>query len=136
MYSDIMGVVDEYNSSVDIVYSDPQFQQSIQGKYSQILDWPKDFQTTTNFPVINVNNGLGYNSIQEAVSSYATYPGDTILVKPGTYKENIVITRPIVLLSQNNSSTIIDGTENGTALTIASSNVTVSGFTVENGGNF
>jgi parallel beta-helix repeat protein len=136
MYSDVTSLINQYNSSIDIVYSDPQFQSSIQSKYSKILYWPKDFETNINYPVIDLNNGLGYNSIQEAISSFATYAGDTILVKPGTYQENIVITKPVSLITQNKDTTIIDGAKNGTALTIVSDNVTVTGFTVQNGGNF
>ena len=136
MYSDVTSLLNQYKSSIDIVYSDPQFQSSIQSKYSEILCWPKDFETNINYPIIDLNNGLGYNSIQEAISSFATYEGDTILVKPGTYQKNIVITKPVSLISQNKDTTIIDGAENGTALTIASDNVTVTGFTVQNGGNF
>ena len=156
MYSDVTSLINQYKSSIDIVYSDPQFQSSIQSKYSEILYWPKDFETNinypiidlnnglgynsfetnTNYPVIDLNNGLGYNSIQEAIASFATYAGDTILVKPGTYQENIVITKPVSLISQNKDTTIIDGAKNGTALTIISDNVTVTGFTVQNGGNF
>ena len=156
MYSDVTSLINQYKSSIDIVYSDPQFQSSIQSKYSEILYWPKDFETNinypvidlnnglgynsfetnTNYPVIDLNNGLGYNSIQEAISSFATYAGDTILVKPGKYQENIVITKPVSLISQNKDTTIIDGAKNGTALTIVSDNVTVTGFIVQNGGNF
>jgi len=136
MFNDVTNLLKQYNSSIDIVYSDPQFQSSIQSKYSKILFWPKDFETNINYPVTDLNDGLGYNSIQEAISSFATYAGDTILVKPGTYQENIVVTKPVSLISQNKNTTIIDGAKNGTALTIASDNVTVTGFTVQNGGNF
>ena len=136
MYSDITNLINQYKSSIDIVYSDPEFQSSIQSKYSKILYWPNDVETNINYPVTDLNNGLGYTSIQGAISSFATYEGDTILVKPGTYQENIVITKPVSLISQNKNATIIDGEKNGTVLTIASDNVTVSGFTVENGGNF
>ncbi|MGA3288881.1 MAG: NosD domain-containing protein [Candidatus Bathyarchaeia archaeon] len=136
MYSDVTNLINQYKSSIDIVYSDPQFQSSIQSKYSEILYWPKDFETNNNYSVIDLNNGLGYNSIQEAISSFATYEGDTILVKPGTYQENIVITKPVSLISQNKNPTIIDGAKNGTVLSIACDNVTVTGFTLQNGGNF
>lgn len=135
MYSDVTGLLDQYNSSLDIVYGDQEFQNLIQSMYSKVLHWPKNFETNASYPVINVNNGLGYSSIQEAISSYATYAEDTISVKPGTYKENIVITKPVSLISQNKNNTIIDGSRNGTTLTIASDNVTVSGFTIQNGSN-
>jgi parallel beta-helix repeat protein len=75
---------------------------------------------------------LGYNTIQEAINSFATYQGDSLLVKPGTYQENIVITKPVTLTSQNSSSTIIDGSGSGTVLTIATDKVTINGFTLQN----
>lgn len=136
MYSDVTSLINQYNSSIDIVYSDQEFQNSIQSKYSKILAWPKDLETNANYSVTDLNNGLGYNSIQEAISSFATYEGDTILIKPGTYQENIVITKPVSLISKDKDTTIIDGTKNGAALTIASNNVTITGFTVQNGGNY
>ena len=138
MYSDVTSLLNQYNSSLDIVYSDQEFQNLIQSRYSKVLYWPKNFEANTDYPVVNLNNGLGYNTIQEAISSfatYATYAGDTISVKPGTYQENIVITKPVALTSQNKGNTIIDGPGKGAALTIASDNVTVTGFTVQNGGN-
>src|SRR5271169_382705 len=51
MYSDVTSLVNQYNSSIDIVYSDPEFQNSIQSKYSKILYWPKDFETNFVYPV-------------------------------------------------------------------------------------
>ena len=145
-----------YKSSIDIVYSDPQIQSSIQSKYSEILYWPNDvetnsnypviylnnrlgyssFETTTNYPVIDLNNGLGYNSIQGAISSFATYEGDTILVKPGTYRENIVITKPVSLISQNKDAAIIDGDKKRHGPNHSQRQRNLTGFTVQNGGNF
>lgn len=70
----------------------------------------------------------------------AASPGDTILVAPGTYKEDVVITKPIALLGSYRSS-IIDasGLANGIFVNgmaappkIGISNVTISGFTVRN----
>jgi parallel beta-helix repeat protein len=135
MYNDVTSLLNQYNSNIGIVYGDPEFQNSIQSKYSKVLYWPKNFEANTDYPVVNLNNGLGYNTIQEAISSYATYAGDTISVKPRTYQENIVITKPVALTSQNKGNTMIDGSGKGAALTIASDNVTVTGFTVQNGGN-
>ena len=44
MYTDVTNVINQYNSSIDIVYSDPQLQNSIQSRYHTILYWPKDFE--------------------------------------------------------------------------------------------
>lgn len=68
----------------------------------------------------------------------AASSGDTILVAPGTYKEDVAITKPIALIGSNRSS-IIDATglANGIFVNgmsappkIGISNVTISGFTV------
>jgi hypothetical protein len=126
MYSDVTSLLNQYNSSIDIVYGDPEFQNSIQSKYSKVLYWPKDFETNTNYPVIDLNNGLAYNSIQGAISSFATYGGDTILVKPETYKENFEVTKPFVLTSQNNDSVIIEDSGYRIDLTIASGHLTLT----------
>jgi nitrous oxidase accessory protein NosD len=78
------------------------------------------------------------STISAAVA--AASAGDTILVAPGTYKEDVIITQPIALLGSNRSS-IIDasGLANGIFVNgmsappkIGISNVTISGFTVRN----
>ena len=136
MYKDVTNLINQYNSSIDIVYSDQEFTNLIQSKYNKILYWPNDFGTNMNFQITNIDNGLGYNSIQDAISSFATYQGATVLVMPGTYQENIVITKPVLLISQNEDATIRDNMLNTPLLTIVSDNVTVTGFTIQNGGNY
>jgi parallel beta-helix repeat protein len=133
LYSDVTNLLNKCNSSLNIVYSDPQFRTAIQKAYSKVLYWPQDFETGVSYPVIDVNNSLGYNTVQDAISSFATYEGDTVLVKPGTYPESIVVTKPVALTSRNKETTIIEGLDNGTALTIAADNITVTSFTVKNG---
>jgi hypothetical protein len=88
---------------------------------------------------VNLGGASGCTSTISAAVSAAS-PGDTILVAPGTYKEAVVITKPIALLGSYRSS-IIDATglSNGifingmsAAPKIGISNVTISGFTVRN----
>jgi parallel beta-helix repeat protein len=132
LYDDITNLLNQSGSKLDIVYSDPQFQRAIQSAYSKILYWPQDFAKGVSYAVIDANNSLGYNTIQDAISSFATYEGDNVLVKPGTYQENVAVTKPVTLTSQNKDTTTIEALDNGTALTIAIDNVTVTGFTIKN----
>jgi parallel beta-helix repeat protein len=134
LYSDAQNLLNQYNSSLDIVYSDLQFHNTIQSTYSTVLYWPQDFETDVSYQIIDVNNSLGYDTIQDAISSFATYEGDIILVKRGIYEQNINVTKPVSLTSQNKDTTIIEGLDNGAALTIATDNVVVTGFTIKNGG--
>jgi nitrous oxidase accessory protein len=73
-----------------------------------------------------------YPTIQEAVN--AAYRGDTVLVRSGTYRENVVVNKSISLIGESPTSTTIDGGEyNGPALHITAGNTSVSGFTIQNG---
>lgn len=59
--------------------------------------------------------------------------GDTVLVKPGTYKEGlIIIDKPIVLMGENYPT--IDGENQGEIIHIKSDGVVVEGFSIMNSG--
>jgi hypothetical protein len=72
-------------------------------------------------------------SIQHAIG--LTGSGDTIIVAPGTYTENISLDNDITLISedQHPKSTIIDGGEITTAVTVENDNSTIQGFTITGG---
>jgi hypothetical protein len=96
LFFDITNYVNTHRSTVDVVYNDQEFQSAIQNKYRTVLNWPEDFESNTTYQIIDLNNGLGYNTVQEAISSYATYQGDTILVQPSAYEENLEVNKPFV----------------------------------------
>jgi parallel beta-helix repeat protein len=72
-----------------------------------------------------------YTTIQEGVDAAET--GQTVYVYPGVYYENIIITKPVVLTGENRDTTIVDGGKLGSVFQINSNQVTISGFTVQNG---
>jgi len=76
-----------------------------------------------------------YRSIQRAVD--AASPGDTVLVSPGRYTENILIRKTLILKSSSGARhTVLDGKHIGTplaALGTGVETVTVSGFTLTGG---
>lgn len=72
-----------------------------------------------------------YNTIQKAVEEARA--DDTIIVREGSYKENIVIKKPITIRSQKGPEfTLIEAREPGKPVIsiIGADNVTLSGFTV------
>jgi len=73
-----------------------------------------------------------FERIQEAINNAAD--GDAILVRPGTYAENIVVNRSVFLVGANQDLTFIEGRGNFHVVTIATNNVVLSGFTIQNGG--
>jgi parallel beta-helix repeat protein len=74
-----------------------------------------------------------FHTIHEAVN--ASNSGDTIFVWNGTYNENIVIDKPLTLVGENPLNTIIDGNKTGVVVYLNSGNVSVSGFTIRDGGS-
>jgi parallel beta-helix repeat protein len=131
MYSDVTNLIEQKGSKLDIVYSDPQHQAAVKKAYGKTLSWPQDFQNGVTYKVTDLNNSLGYDTIQDAVSSFATYEGQTVQVKAGTYQENVAVTKPLTLTCQAGTATV-QGQDNGTALAIRADNVTVTGFTIQN----
>ena len=73
-----------------------------------------------------------YPTIQVAIN--AAVSGSTILVKNGTYTENVVINKMLSLLGENCETTIIDGGGTEDSVRISANNVTISGFTIKNSG--
>ena len=72
-----------------------------------------------------------FHTIQEAIN--VANEGDTIFVKAGTYYEHIVINKPLSLIGENRSTTIIDGNGLLEIVNIVAHDVFLSGFTVRNG---
>ena len=78
--------------------------------------------------------GVGnYGTISEAVKS--AQPGDTVLVGPGTYVENIVVDKPIAVVSTNGASTTVlkAAAASKDVVLLSSNDITIQGFTVTAG---
>jgi len=74
---------------------------------------------------------LGYETIQKAIN--AASPGEVIRVTARTYYENPVVNKSVSIIGENPATTIVDGGRKGHVINIVSSNVVVTGFTIQNG---
>ena len=97
------------------------------------LAFPQPLQS---MKVHNLDTGLNYATIQEAIDASETLDGHTIFVEPGTYYENVVVHKSLFILGEEGSATIIDGNGVGNVLTITADNVVVAGFTIRNSGDY
>jgi parallel beta-helix repeat protein len=78
--------------------------------------------------IIRVPND--FPTIQEAIN--AAQNGSTILVDSGVYYEHVTINKTLTLLGTDKEDTIIDGSNNGTIITVTADNVLINEFTVRN----
>ena len=92
------------------------------------------FGLTLPKPVHNVNTGLNYTSIQDAIDASETLDGHVISVDEGTYYEHVVVHKSLTLLGEEAGTTVIDGGRIGNVVELAANYVTISGFTVQNSG--
>lgn len=71
--------------------------------------------------------------IQDGIN--AVDKGGTVYVYSGTYRENIVIKKSLVLSGENKLITVIDGGGIGSVVEIKGASVVISGFTIQHSGS-
>jgi len=97
-------------------------------KFNQI-----EANSPAGYPVHNLNTGLNYTGIQEAINAPETLNGHAIFAEAGTYYENVVLNKSLTLIGENKNTTTIYGNETSTVVYVMTSNTTVQGFTFQNG---
>ena len=83
----------------------------------------------------NLNTSRSYLTIQSAIDASETLDGQTIRVGSGTYREHVSVHKSVILAGENRVTTVIDGTNTETMLSISAHNVSINGFTVRNSGS-
>jgi len=89
--------------------------------------------TNSDLPVHNLDTGLDYATIQEAIDAIETMDGHTLRVDFGTYYENVFVSKSVTLIGENRETAIIDGGRTGDVFKVSAPNVTISNFTIQNG---
>lgn len=85
--------------------------------------------------VRNLDTNLTYLTIHDAIDATETLDGHTIFVKSGVYYEHVVVNKTLSLVGEDQNMTIIDGGATGTVVTVKADNVSITKFTVRNGGS-
>jgi parallel beta-helix repeat protein len=94
------------------------------------------FDSSIGFGSTLYVGGIGpgnFTSIQDAIDRSSN--GYTVFVYNGTYYENIIIKKLICLKGEDKNITIIDGGMINDVISVYTSGVTISGFTIKNSGN-
>jgi parallel beta-helix repeat protein len=106
-----------------------------------LLLWLSPFVSTSSWNALaqvntvhNVDTGLSYASIQEAINAPETLNGHTIFAEKGTYYEHVIVNKSLSIIGEKIAGTIIDGSGAGTVMNITADNVNVTGFTIRNSG--
>ena len=79
---------------------------------------------------VDQNGGGDYIKIQDAIDNASD--GDQIRIWNGTYYEDIIVNKSILLLGNSTSSTIIEGKGTGVSIIIQSSDVRLANISINN----
>ncbi len=105
------------------------------GEYNFFFEtWGSPLRNTTFLVSPEIIVPDDYSSIQEAIN--AANEGDTIFVSSGIYYENVVVNKTVSLVGEDKSNTIIDGNYSGTVVHITAHDVSLTGFTIRNAGEY
>lgn len=85
-----------------------------------------------NQRVHNLNSGLAYATIQEAINNASE--GDTLFADSDLYHENVVVNRSVSLIGEDKYTTVIDGDHTGNVVYVTANAVNITGFTIRNSG--
>jgi nitrous oxidase accessory protein len=91
----------------------------------------------SGYPVHNLNTGLDYATIQEAIDANETLNGHKIFVEAGIYYERIKISKSIHLIGDNCNSIIdAENVTNCDCIYIDVGSVTIENFTLRNAARY
>jgi len=83
--------------------------------------------------VTNVDTGLRYSRIQEAINAPQTLNGHTILVGVGVFKEQVVVNKTVSLIGDNRDQSIIDGMTGTIVIHVKANRAQVKNLSIRNG---
>ncbi|UCG70754.1 MAG: right-handed parallel beta-helix repeat-containing protein, partial [Thermoplasmata archaeon] len=105
------------------------------GGSQDLLPWAEPYGWTlpSAKPVMNLDTGENFTTIQEAIDDADTLNGHTIWVPSGVYYENPVVNKTLNLTGEDRETTVIDGGGLGDVVTVESDWVNITGFKIING---
>ena len=83
---------------------------------------------TSMCETLDVYPGAG-TPVQDAIDG--AEPGDMICVHAGLYYENLVVRKPLTLIGENRSTTVINGDGSGDIIKVTADGCTISGFMIQ-----
>jgi parallel beta-helix repeat protein len=95
---------------------------------------PFKTKAINSYRVHNLDTGLNYTTIQGAIDANETLNGHTIFVENGVYFEHVVVNKSISLIGENRESTIVNGSNVGTVITIEANHTAIKNFLICNSG--
>jgi len=113
--------------------------RSVTAEFHPYVSWnderTNNIYCSTIGHVHNLNDGLKYDSIQEAINANETISGHILLAESRIYNEVISINKSVTLRGENWTDTAIYGKDYYYAIEVSANGSIIDDFTVKNGQN-
>ena len=86
-----------------------------------------------NLGVVNVDTGLSYVGVQEAINAVETLAGHEILVGYGVFSEQVVVNKSVSLVGEDPDTSVIDGMRGDAVVHVVSKGVEIRSLGIRNG---
>jgi parallel beta-helix repeat protein len=83
--------------------------------------------------VVNVDTGLRYGGVQEAVDAVETLDGHVIRVGYGVFQERVVVDKAVSLVGEGSDFSVVDGMRGGVVVDVVSDGVEIRNLGIRNG---
>jgi len=90
-------------------------------------------RTTPTIWTVDDDEPADFRIIQEAINTASL--GDIVYVRNGTYYENIIANKTILLIGESRDATVVDGEGSGPVIVVSSNNTIIKRFTIRNSGD-
>jgi hypothetical protein len=100
--------------------------------YAFVAGFGGEVKCSVTDPVHNLNTGLNYASIQEAIDAPQTVNGHTILVDSGTYNTSLVVNKSLRIIGSGINTTVINAVGEF-AVHVVANDVLIEGFSMKGG---
>jgi YVTN family beta-propeller protein/parallel beta-helix repeat protein len=119
-----------YENKMPVCFKSPAFRTLIITTLITINLLPVAVSADPNTIYVDASGGGDFTTIQAAIN--AASAGSTIIVRDGTYTENVAVSKSVTISSENGNAAAIVKAKSATidAISITTANVTIRGLTV------
>jgi parallel beta-helix repeat protein len=94
----------------DPIPEEPGIITGVHGIFGTTLQiTPRSWNDFESYPIVNLNTGQGYSTIQAAIDDANPAGGDVIVISEGTYEENLTVDKSLTLKPATGEEVILQG---------------------------
>jgi parallel beta-helix repeat protein len=111
--------------------------RNVTTEYHPCIAWNDERNNNVYYSTLgevhNLNSGLSYSTIQQAIDSSSTFDGQTLFVESRVYRESVFVTKSLALIGENVEDAIVESVNYQVCLQVEDDGVMINNFTLRCG---